>query len=587
MDCRRGVFAAVLAGLLLLTGCGGGGGGASTPRSAVALSISPTSANVIVGQSTSIFATLTGSTNTLVNWQVNGVAGGNATVGTITLSGLVVLYTAPAEIPSPATVTIKAISQADTTKTSSATFTVVAGVLIIPPSVNATLRQQATLSATVLGASDTTLVWDVNGIVGGDAASVGTIDAASQTVAYYTSPNHIPNSPVAIHAVLQSDPSVAGTVSVMVSAGGPNVFAQSAPIKLGTSGGNVNDVTGNFCCSGTLGSLVIRNGTNYILSNNHVLARRDLAAVGEHITQPGLVDTNCAPGLEVATFSQAAKINNASKTAAADAALAQIVTGQVDLTGTILQLGVVVGSEVYYAPPASTTTPATIGMLVAKSGRSSGLTCGTVSETNATVLVDYETGCNGGTTFTITFNNQVVVDSGTFGIPGDSGSLIVDAQTAQPVALLFAGDSTTTIGNAIDDVLNALPDNSGNFPTFVGGAQHTVMACTGDSSPPGPGGPLNAAGTRVLDASLDKAIAAKEHNLPSLMKDPAVLGMGVGVERASGQAQVVIYVDQAKLHAPIPDEIDGVPTQVKSVERFHAFNHTCDRLEVPDLLRLP
>jgi hypothetical protein len=225
-------------------------------------------------------------------------------------------------------------------------------------------------------------------------------------------------------------------------------------------------------------------------------------------------------------------------------------------------------------------------MTVAKSGRSSGLTCGTVSETNATVLVEYETGCNGGTTFTITFNNQVVVDSGTFGIPGDSGSLIVDAQTSQPVALLFAGDATTTIGNSIDDVLNALPDNSGNFPTFVGGAQHTVMACTGSSSQPGPGGQMSAPGTRVAEVNLDKAIAAKEHNLSTLMKDTAVLGMGVGVERASGRALVVVYVDQAKLHAPIPDELEGVPTQVKSVERFRAFNHTCDRVEVPDLFPL-
>src|SRR5262249_35556426 len=146
-------------------------------------------------------------------------------------------YTAPAAIPNPASVTIKAISQADTTKTSSAAITVVAGGIVTPASVSPTLSQMVFLSASVLGASDTTLVWDVNGIVGGDAATVGTIDPSGSTVAY-TSPNHIPSSTVTIHAALQSDPNVVGSSSVMVFAGGPNVGAQSAPIMLGTSGGN-------------------------------------------------------------------------------------------------------------------------------------------------------------------------------------------------------------------------------------------------------------------------------------------------------------------------------------------------------------
>ena len=50
-------------------------------------------------------ATVTNTTDTAVTWQVNGVTGGNATVGTINSSGL---YTAPAVIPNPASVTITA-----------------------------------------------------------------------------------------------------------------------------------------------------------------------------------------------------------------------------------------------------------------------------------------------------------------------------------------------------------------------------------------------------------------------------------------------------------------------------------------------
>jgi hypothetical protein len=56
-----------------------------------------------------------------VNWSVNGVAGGNAMVGMISAAGA---YTAPMTVPSPATVTITAVSAADSTKSGSAQITV-------------------------------------------------------------------------------------------------------------------------------------------------------------------------------------------------------------------------------------------------------------------------------------------------------------------------------------------------------------------------------------------------------------------------------------------------------------------------------
>src|SRR5262252_4250543 len=65
-------------------------------------------------------------------------------------------------------------------------------------------------------------------------------------------------------------------------------------MHFGVSGGNVNDITRRFCCSGTLGSLIQDSaGNKYILSNNHVLARSDQASPGEDISQPGLIDNNC------------------------------------------------------------------------------------------------------------------------------------------------------------------------------------------------------------------------------------------------------------------------------------------------------
>src|SRR6202011_2541711 len=86
-------------------------------------SITPTTASVQTGMTQTFSATVMGSSNTTVNWSVNGVAGGNATVGMISTSGV---YTAPMTTPSPAMVTVSAVSAADSTKSASAQVTVTA-----------------------------------------------------------------------------------------------------------------------------------------------------------------------------------------------------------------------------------------------------------------------------------------------------------------------------------------------------------------------------------------------------------------------------------------------------------------------------
>ncbi len=89
--------------------------------SGVALSISPTSATLATGNTVTFVATNTGSGTTGINWLVNDVAGGNATVGTITAAGV---YTAPATVPTPATVTVKAQAAIDVSKTITALVTI-------------------------------------------------------------------------------------------------------------------------------------------------------------------------------------------------------------------------------------------------------------------------------------------------------------------------------------------------------------------------------------------------------------------------------------------------------------------------------
>jgi len=90
------------------------------PNSNIQISITPTAAVVGAGNQTQFVATVTGTTNTFVNWAVNGVPYGSDTLGSMDGNGN---YTAPTALGTLTGVTITATSQADTTKSANATVT--------------------------------------------------------------------------------------------------------------------------------------------------------------------------------------------------------------------------------------------------------------------------------------------------------------------------------------------------------------------------------------------------------------------------------------------------------------------------------
>jgi hypothetical protein len=350
---------------------------------------------------------------------------------------------------------------------------------------------------------------------------------------------------------------VFGLQLVMADSGALHQVIQNPPIQLGTSGGNINDISSAFCCSGTLGSLVTKGRIDYILSNNHVLDDTGTATIGDSIIQPGLVDVGCigSQAQVVANLSQAVPLGT---TANVDAAIAQIISGQVDTTGAILDIGV----------PASTTAPidsSALGRGVAKSGRTTGLTCASIGSISTNVKVQYQAGCGSGPKFFVTYTHQVLVNSSSFSAGGDSGSLIVTSDTAQPIALLFAGSSTTTIGNRISDVTSALGGVS-----FVGGNTHAVTCPSSGGG--GGGGPRPKGKGALSPAAVARATAVKEKYAQGLMADPAVIGVGVGASSADpSETVVVIYLEQGRLHGPIPSELDGVRTEVIRTDAFRAY----------------
>jgi uncharacterized protein (DUF1800 family) len=99
-----------------MAGCSGGGG-TTQPTANPAVTISG-AAQARLGSTVQLSATVTNTSNTALTWQVNGVAGGSSATGTISATGL---YTPPATIPSPNTLTITAVTQATPVATASLT----------------------------------------------------------------------------------------------------------------------------------------------------------------------------------------------------------------------------------------------------------------------------------------------------------------------------------------------------------------------------------------------------------------------------------------------------------------------------------
>ena len=114
----------------------------------VAVTVSGAS-QVRLGSTVTFTATVASVADTDVTWQVNAVAGGNNSVGTITGSGV---YTPPAAIPTVNPVTITAVSTLSTFASGSASITVLNPVPVVT-SATATLASGTNYSLDVIGTS--------------------------------------------------------------------------------------------------------------------------------------------------------------------------------------------------------------------------------------------------------------------------------------------------------------------------------------------------------------------------------------------------------------------------------------------------
>jgi hypothetical protein len=224
--------------------------------------------------------------------------------------------------------------------------------------------------------------------------------------------------------------------------------ARHRPAPGGVSVGHVN------ITAGTLGSRAIGltapwNNRHLILSNNHVLANSNAGRVGDSIVQPGPADGGRHPGDQIAVLARWVPINFGGAANFVDAAIGwawheRIRGGQYYLSG---------GAPAFYST-GTAPLPASLGLIVGKSGRTTGLTQGRVTQIGVSVNVNY-----GGGRVAL-FRNQIAIQSvnaNPFSAGGDSGSLIWHwAAGVRPVGLLFAGGGGTTFANPIGAVLAAL-----------------------------------------------------------------------------------------------------------------------------------
>jgi hypothetical protein len=283
-----------------------------------------------------------------------------------------------------------------------------------------------------------------------------------------------------------------------------------------------------------------------------------------------LVDASCSKtqATTVANLSQYYNLET-GPAPKIDAAIAQVISGEVSTTGAIDYLGRDTdanGVPVPGAPHAGSGVAGAVNMAVAKSGRSTGLTCSTIFSTSTTTSVQYRKGCGTGTTFSVTYTNQVDVAGGSFSAEGDSGSLIVTQSTADPVALLYAGSDADTVGNPVSDVLNFFRSGA-NSVTFGGGAAHQVIGCTLPLKP--------ASATLTLQASttspegLQNAIGVRDAHAPELLAHPEVQAVGVGGSYDNPKEPAILFfVTKGQPRTNIPQQVEGIRTRIIEGDLF-------------------
>ncbi len=598
--------------LLLAAGCGTGQlAGMSANGGAV--SITPSSTAITSNGQAKFTALLPSGELAAVNWSIAG--GENASTlgeGHIDAAGT---YTPPNALSrNSVQIRILARLESDPSATAAAVIKVTPGFVqsLLPE--NAALPAGGTLEATaeIAEVNAGSVEWSLSSSPTEKAASDGAVnfgtidhmtcqhslDQFTSCKVSYTAPPSLSTSSAVYLAASVNGTTATSPLKILLNTEGlnsnpsTNQTAQSGIIALGTSGGNDNDYdtyqdhSGTpyiaDCCGGTLGALVEDTARNqYILSNNHVLAESDQALIGDTIDEPGLIDNGCIPLSHAGSTlrpvgSLKYYVPLATAQSNVDAALAAVVSGAVDPTGSILQLDAPransrPNSPLGAAPPVAGSGEAlnssNLGSIeLAKSSRTTGLTCSTVETVDLSVRIDYFKDCaETQPYYSKIFTGQIGIAGDNFSDSGDSGALVVDSSNAQPVGLFFAGGTDgdgngLSVANPIGDVLRELGAQAGSRLSIVGTSTPHKVACIRYDAAPQSAEP----NLPVPSEAMARAQFVAETTGASLI-NPAtgILAIAAGKSLDSpGEATLILYADKSRPYVDVPQTFDGLRTQL-------------------------
>lgn len=186
------------------------------------VTISPTSAVLLPKAAQQFTATVSGTATPSMTWSVNGIVGGNATVGTISSAGL---YTAPAAVPSPPTLTVAASNISDQALFATATVAIVAPpdrILAHPVSIGfaaPTMIAVNSLVARPVSVGFATSPITFNALVA-PAVSVGFATLTGQTAFLQSSPIGVALQPVIIAVSPSTGLQGVAALSILVTGAG-------------------------------------------------------------------------------------------------------------------------------------------------------------------------------------------------------------------------------------------------------------------------------------------------------------------------------------------------------------------------------
>ena len=254
-----------------------------TIQPGVGVTLSPGTATLAANHCITFTAQVFGSANAAVVWTVNAFTNGNGTVGQIcvvasipcqpltTGNNLQVDYQAPGAIPTPNPVTVRATSVVDTTRSATAQITVINHdvVTVLPSTVTLAPLGVQQFSATVLGTSDQSVVWQIQGTACSLAGACGAIDPKG----VYTAPGSAPSpNTFTIVAISNDDPSQSGFANLTIATGANILALHPASVYAGATNGFTLRVDGsNFAASApSPGSVLLIAGTARTTTCNSV-----------------------------------------------------------------------------------------------------------------------------------------------------------------------------------------------------------------------------------------------------------------------------------------------------------------------------